>query len=68
MSDQKAPSYTVTEDYYEPLIGGNRDKRIFAAGTVIGWDTAHALGLVTTKHPPKEDEKQSVKAVKIEKP
>lgn len=40
--------YTLTEDYAED------GKVIWKAGTTIGWDTAHALGLVKTKHPPKD--------------
>ena len=67
MSDPK-PSYTVTEDYAEPLSDGSgRTKVVFRAGTVIGWDTAHALGLVSTKHPPKEDAPPAIKSVKIER-
>jgi len=44
--------YTATEDYYEELQDGGR-KKVLSAGQQVSWDTAYALGLVTTKHPPK---------------
>lgn len=54
-------TYTVAEDYYEPLADGSGKRLIFKAGAAIGWDTAYALGLVKTKRPPAETEKAGKK-------
>lgn len=62
----KAETYTVTEDYYEDLTDSSGRKKVFSAGQKVAWDTAYAVGLVTTKHPPKVEEKaaQPAKAEK----
>lgn len=54
-------TYTVPEDYYEPLADGGGRRLIFKAGATIGWDTAYALGLVKTKRPQAEAEKPGKK-------
>ena len=47
--------YTLTADYTEPYTDGSgRFKTVFKAGQSISWDTAYALGLVTT---PKQEDK-----------
>jgi hypothetical protein len=50
-------TYTLTEDYYEPLSDGSGHKKLFSAGQQIAWETAYAVGLVKTKHAPKAEEK-----------
>lgn len=50
--------YTLEKDYTEAYADGSgRTKVIFKAGQKIAWETAYALGMVTTKHPPKDDAK-----------
>lgn len=56
-------SYILKEDYSEPYTDGSgRFKRIFQAGQSIAWDTAYALGLVSTKTEPKAEDKAEAKA------
>jgi hypothetical protein len=59
-------AYTLKEDYTEQYTDGSgRYKTVFRAGQSISWETAYAVGLVTTKHEPKEEAKP-VKAQKEE--
>jgi hypothetical protein len=49
-------AYTLKEDYTEQYTDGSgRYKTVFRAGQSISWETAYAVGLVTTKHEPKEE-------------
>jgi len=54
-------TYTVTEDVYEDLKSGRGRRLVARKGQVLPWGHAHVLGLVSTKHPPKEDEPKKAK-------
>ncbi len=52
--------YTLKEDYQEAYTDGSgRYKTVFKAGQSISWETAYAVGLVTTKHEPKEEKTEA---------
>lgn len=59
-------TFTPESDVLEPFSDGNGSKIIVKAGQPTAWATAYELGLVTTKHPPKDD--KPVKRVKSADP
>lgn len=49
------------QDHYEELKNKRGRKLVARKGVAISWEFAHQLGIVSTKHPPKEDEKRAAK-------
>jgi hypothetical protein len=59
--------FVLKEDYTEPYTDGSgRFKTVFKRGDSISWETAYALGLVTTKTEPKATEDKPARTQKEE--